>query len=610
MAMPGETVREVTRPMSGGGVPLLARTGAWLSPGVCWGVLVGLIAVTVVLRVIYLHSPQAVGLAPDEAQYWVWSRNPDWSYYSKGPMVAWIIGASTAVFGDTMPAVRYPALMIAVGSMLLSFVLARGLFGSWRLGLGAVGLSCFVPMFIAGSMIMTIDPPFVFFWSCATACYCLAVVWGKKWAWLLAGAFVGASFLAKYSALLLLAGMALGLLADAKWRRLLLSPWPWLSVAVTAACTFPVVYWNWINGWPTAKHVKAGTAGGFHWTGPLEFYGGTLAALGPGLAVIMIAAVWAAWRGGWTKAERADVEPVAVEHARRARFLLMTVVPYGAAIFLAPWVGNAQLNWSAPLWFALLILTARFLGERLATSVRLTSMVPGQGGEAVGVGGWKPWRGFFWFTVGLGLVVMPLAHNMTALYPGIAWVQERVLGKTVRTRETAATLDALPTAERRKREVSVRRWDPTARLRGWEQLARELHERRATVPGLEDAFILVEDYSDASVLEFYMPGHPKTYVMGPFIEDPEQRGRATQWDYWPDRTLERGRTDLIGRNAIFIGHPWKVLTDSFERVERLEPPHAVYVNVGGVDYFLAGYRAYALYNFKGMPRPADGKGRW
>lgn len=43
-------------------------------------------------------------LAPDEAHYWAWSRRLDWSYYSKGPMVAYLIALSTqsgGVSGET-----------------------------------------------------------------------------------------------------------------------------------------------------------------------------------------------------------------------------------------------------------------------------------------------------------------------------------------------------------------------------------------------------------------------------------------------------------------------------------------------------------------------------
>ena len=40
----------------------------------------------------------AVGLMPDEAQYWTWSRSLDIGYYSKPPGIAWQIALSTSVF--------------------------------------------------------------------------------------------------------------------------------------------------------------------------------------------------------------------------------------------------------------------------------------------------------------------------------------------------------------------------------------------------------------------------------------------------------------------------------------------------------------------------------
>src|SRR5271166_2415480 len=77
-----------------------------------------LIAAAAVLRLLYLAWDCPLDLAPDEAQYWDWSRQLDWSYLSKGPLIAWLIRASCACFGETMPAVRLPA--VACGSLLLA----------------------------------------------------------------------------------------------------------------------------------------------------------------------------------------------------------------------------------------------------------------------------------------------------------------------------------------------------------------------------------------------------------------------------------------------------------------------------------------------------------
>ena len=84
-----------------------------------------LIAAAAGLHVAYLAVDCPLDLAPDEAHYWDWSRHLDWSYYSKGPLVAYLIRASQAIFGPSsrfllgseMPAVRLPA--VACGSLLL-----------------------------------------------------------------------------------------------------------------------------------------------------------------------------------------------------------------------------------------------------------------------------------------------------------------------------------------------------------------------------------------------------------------------------------------------------------------------------------------------------------
>ena len=60
-----------------------------------------LLALTTVFRLAYLLSVP-LDLAGDEAYYWDWSRQLDWGYFSKPPMVAWII----AIFCRTIGPVR------------------------------------------------------------------------------------------------------------------------------------------------------------------------------------------------------------------------------------------------------------------------------------------------------------------------------------------------------------------------------------------------------------------------------------------------------------------------------------------------------------------------
>src|SRR3954462_3438490 len=94
----------------------------------------------------YLALDCPLDLAPDEAHYWDWSRHLDWSYYSKGPLVAWLVRLSCELFGgwsehftgSLMFAVRVPA--VVCGSLLLAslYALTSQVFARPRLALGVV----------------------------------------------------------------------------------------------------------------------------------------------------------------------------------------------------------------------------------------------------------------------------------------------------------------------------------------------------------------------------------------------------------------------------------------------------------------------------------------
>ena len=141
---------------------------SWLTPGRCRVVLVAWLTATVFANVVYLNRFCPLDLSGDEAQYWDWSRRLDLSYYSKGPLVAYIIRASCAVFGETMQAVRYPAILLGAGTSIFAYLLTLKLFRSDRLALGATLMFSIVPIFIFGGIFMTIDAPLLFCWAAAT----------------------------------------------------------------------------------------------------------------------------------------------------------------------------------------------------------------------------------------------------------------------------------------------------------------------------------------------------------------------------------------------------------------------------------------------------------
>src|ERR1041385_1171317 len=123
-----------------------------------------LIVAVTLLRLLYLACYCPLDLAPDEAHYWDWSRDLDFGYYSKGPLVAWLIRASCACLGDTVFAIRLPAALCG-GLLLLGLhTLTRQVYRNDRLALAATALASTVPLVAAGASLMTIDAPFTCAW--------------------------------------------------------------------------------------------------------------------------------------------------------------------------------------------------------------------------------------------------------------------------------------------------------------------------------------------------------------------------------------------------------------------------------------------------------------
>src|SRR4029450_11337090 len=114
----------------------------------------GFLVVVTTARLWYLQQGY-LELSPDEAHYWEWSRRLDWSYYSKGPFVAYLIAISTALGGATELFVRLPAVVLSGGTTILVYRLVDALLRDVRLALASVGLLHITPLFAAGSLLMT-----------------------------------------------------------------------------------------------------------------------------------------------------------------------------------------------------------------------------------------------------------------------------------------------------------------------------------------------------------------------------------------------------------------------------------------------------------------------
>lgn len=528
----------------------------FLTPRSCRVALAALLIVGFALHLLYLLWDCPLDLTGDEAHYWTWSQRLDVAYYSKGPLVAWIIRASTAIFGDTMPAVRLPALLLAVGTSLLTYWLVRKLFASERLALGTVALTHTIPLFVAGSLIMTIDPPFFFCWAAATCLATLAVFDGRRWAWAALGLAAGVGLLAKYAMPLWYVGLVAFLIVDPRSRRWLRTPWPWAALLITLSFFAAPIAWNARNGWVTFRHVGRQTGvtqtEGSFLTNPLAMIGTQAGVLGPIFAVFVVLAIVETVRRWRREPSTDDTAPIDV---RRAAMLLLCIGGgFFACVFLASFRTEIEPNWPAPAFFTLVPLGAWWIGERLRS-----------------VDAWRPIRGFFWAHVAIGLVAMLIVHRTDLLAP------------------VAARFGIAP------KRIDL---GPINKARGNAEYGRVVGELLAQHP---DALVLARSYQDASQLAFYTPGHPVTFNVSSYLVGKE-RSRHSQFDVWPDHDLSNPA--LVGRDAILFGSPDAdgLIRKAFDSVKLVrEVPivrHGVVVREAKPIYLCR--------NFRGLQRAESG----
>src|SRR5690349_13384350 len=109
-------------------------------------------------------------LYPDEAQYWLWSRTLDFGYYSKPPMIAWAIWATTHIGGDSEPWVRLSADLFQAGATFVVFLIGRRLYGA-SAGLAAAALYGLMPGVQLSALVAATDAPLLFFLSLTLLAY-------------------------------------------------------------------------------------------------------------------------------------------------------------------------------------------------------------------------------------------------------------------------------------------------------------------------------------------------------------------------------------------------------------------------------------------------------
>ena len=306
----------------------------------------------VALTLLRLVLAAILPLSPDEAYYWVWSRNLQPGYLDHPPMVAIFIWLGTALLGDNALGVRLlgPVSLFA-GSLMLART-TEDLFPGRGAGPWAAALMNATLFAALGAVTMTPDTPLLFFWVATLWAVARAHRSGNASWWLVAGCFAGGALLSKYTAALLGFGLVLWLVLLPEARRWLTRWQLWAGGALAVVLFAPVIFWNAAHEWASfAKQGGRTAAGGagqsLRWLG--ELLGGQVALVTPLVFLLCVIGAFMAARQVWRARDAG------------AGLLLALILP-GAAIFLWQALGSrVQGNWPAILYPSAAIAAAALL---------------------------------------------------------------------------------------------------------------------------------------------------------------------------------------------------------------------------------------------------------
>ena len=392
--------------------------------------------------------------------------------------------------------------MLSTATGALLFLLARRLYDD-RVALWCMVLASVIPMMAVGSILMTIDSLSVFFWALALVIFWKALQrdkFGDKF-WL--GLAIGAGFLAKFTNGVQLGCIGFFLLWSKDHRPLLFSRKMFALCAAFAVSILPILWWNIQTGWvhAIALHSRSGVTNTFqiHPGQLLKFLGGQFGVVSPLImAAIFVAAAVLAWK------RHTDL---------RMRFLLSHFLPlYGLFMFFSLNSAGKE-NWTAPALVTGIIFTVVYWREIVARH--------------------PAWRWGVGAAFAVALLMTVVMHDTEPLILGLNRLTEYLHWRPVT--------------------------DPLRRAQGWTDFATHVQQAREKYHA---NLLIANHYSQASMMAFYLPDQPVTYL-------PPAKYGDSQFTLWP------GYEPRLDTRALYVTDSGKdtlpkPLQEEFGKIEMVD----------------------------------------
>lgn len=193
----------------------------------------------------------------DEAYYYLYSQNLDWSYFDHPLLVSLTTGLGVWLTGEVNQfTIRISTLIIFTASLYFLYLTGKKLFDDQSALLTLI-VASIIPIFVVAFGVLTLpDVPLIFFWTLTLLCasyeffsYQDISNYQPSYRLALIGITVGLACLSKYHGFILGLGLVGFCLFNPLYRRVFKSYWLLIAFILFLLTLFPLLYWNWQHDW-------------------------------------------------------------------------------------------------------------------------------------------------------------------------------------------------------------------------------------------------------------------------------------------------------------------------------------------------------------------------
>jgi len=221
---------------------------------------------------VFLHllAINKYGYHRDELYFLDCARHLDFGYVDHPPLLDAVLAVTRWLLGDSLVAIRIPAVLASTAVVVLVALMAREL-GGGRFAQLLAGLAAtLAPVYMITSAMISVEGLNTLMWTVCLYLMLLIAVTPTRRCWLLLGAAFGAGLLAKYAIVFLGLGLAAGLVLTPA-ARILRSKWPWIVAGLAFLIFLPNLIWQWRHGWPFIEYARGIHTSMMEWI-PLGLY--------------------------------------------------------------------------------------------------------------------------------------------------------------------------------------------------------------------------------------------------------------------------------------------------------------------------------------------------